>query len=121
MRERSRIWFAFLGGALAWTLHLMGTYALSEGFCRSGLAQGSLMGLSVMLWGLALLTLLAVAVTGAALWMARRQHLASLADIRGEQGDIFLFMARSSLLMNALFLIVIIAQTLPIILLGRNC
>ncbi|HET9237576.1 MAG TPA: hypothetical protein VFO10_10015 [Oligoflexus sp.] len=121
MRERSRIWFAFLGGALAWTLHLMGTYALSEGFCRSGLAQVSWMGLSVMLWSLALLTFLAVAVAGVALWMARRQQLASVADIRGGQGDIFLFMARSSLLMNALFLLVILAQTVPIFILGRNC
>jgi hypothetical protein len=121
MRERSKIWFAFLGGALAWTLHLMGTYALSEGFCRSGLHQISFLGLGLMIWGLGLLTLLALAVTLSALWIARRQQLSSLANVRAGSGDIFLFMARSSLLANALFLIVIVAQSLPIFILGRSC
>jgi cbb3-type cytochrome oxidase subunit 3 len=121
MQERFRIWFAFLGGALGWTLHLMGTYALSEGFCRSGLHTFSFLGFSLMLWGLMFLTLLALAVTVCALWLSRRHHLASLASIRVEQRDISLFMARSSLLGNALFLLIIIAQAFPILILGGTC
>lgn len=120
MRERSRIWFAFLGGALAWTLHLMGTYFLSEAFCRSGLDRPFL-GFSLMIWALALLTALALAVTSLALWTARRLQLAQLADVRRESRDVFLFMARSSVLNNVLFLGVIVAQTFPILILGRNC
>jgi hypothetical protein len=121
MQERSKIWFAFLGGALAWTLHLMGTYALSEGFCRSGLHQYSFLGLGLMIWGLGLLTLLAMAVTLGALWTSRRQQMTSLANVRSGSGDISIFMARSSLLANALFLIIIIAQSFPILILGRSC
>jgi len=121
MLQRIQIWFAFLGGAAAWTLHFMGGYAISEGFCRSGFASASLLGLSVMHWFLALLTLLAVAITVGAMWVARRQHLASLADVSRSHGDVLLFMSRSSLISNSIFLLFIVAESLPIVILGGTC
>ncbi|WP_141735985.1 hypothetical protein [Oligoflexus tunisiensis] len=121
MGQRFRIWYAFLGGALAWTLHLMGTYGISEGYCRGGFLGTSFLGLSLMHWGVGLLTLFATAITLGALYVARRHHLASLASLSTAEGDINLFMARSSLLSNGLFLIIIVAQSFPIFILGRNC
>lgn len=121
MQDRFRIWYAFLGGALGWTLHLMGSYALSEGFCRSGLQASSFLGFSLMLWSLGTLTVLALAITISALCLSHRQHLSSLASVNGEQSDILLFMARSSLLSNALFLLIIVTQVFPILILGRTC
>lgn len=121
MQDSFRVWYAFLGGALGWTLHLMGAYALSEGFCRSGLHASSFLGIGLMLWGLGLITLLALALAISALWLSRRHQLTSLASLRAESGDIHLFMARSSLLSNALFILIIVMQAFPILILGRNC
>jgi hypothetical protein len=121
MRQRFWIWYAFLGGAAGWTLHLLGTYGISEGYCRGGFLGQSFLGLSLMHWGLGLLSLISMAITLGALYVARRHHLASLASITTAEGDNSLFMARSSLLSNGLFLLIIIAQTFPIFILGRNC
>lgn len=120
MLQRFKIWSAFLGGAVAWTLHLFGAYAISEGFCRTD-PTPSQSSLSLMLWSLIMLTLLALALTLGALWLARRQQLASLASISGLHDEALIFMSRSSVLSNSLFLVVIIAQSIPIILLGTNC
>lgn len=121
MLQRIQIWFAFLGGAGAWILHFMGGYAISEGFCRSDFASASLLGPSVMHWCLALLTLLALVITFGALWMARRQHLASLARVSRRHGDVLLFMSRSSMISNSLFLLFILAESIPIVILGGTC
>ncbi len=107
MPEHARNWFGLLGGALAWTVHLMGAYALAEGFCRSGLAASTFGGFSILLWGLSLLTVLALGVAGYAFWIAR--------------GLTTVFLAQTGGLANLLFLLIILAQSLPFILPGRDC
>lgn len=121
MQDRFKIWYAFLGGALGWTLHLMGSYALSEGFCRSGLHTFAFLGLSVMLWSLAILTLLSLAVTLGALWLSRRQQVVDAVSPHDDLSEIQQFMNRSSFLNNILFLVVIVAQTFPLLILGASC
>ncbi|HYX32468.1 MAG TPA: hypothetical protein VE954_05095 [Oligoflexus sp.] len=121
MLQRFRIWYAFLGGAIAWTLHFMGSYAISEAFCRMHPAPLSLLGMNAMIWCLLLLTLVALAMAGIALWLSPRQHFASLTREGHHQGDLVHFMARTSLLSNGLFLLVIVAQAFPILVLGGNC
>src|SRR5690606_2513937 len=118
MRQKIRTWYAFLGRALACSLHILGPYGISEGYCRSGLFGTSSLGLSLMQWGLGLLTVIAMGITLSALRVARRHHLASLTDITTAKNDINLFMARSSLFSNGLFLLIITAQSFPIFILG---
>jgi hypothetical protein len=38
VRGNVTLWFGFLGGALAWTLHLLASYLLAEGSCAPALA-----------------------------------------------------------------------------------
>lgn len=114
MLERFKAWYAFLGGAFAWTLHLLGAYGLSEMICvKFG-------NNSVLAWALGTLTFVSLCVAGSAMWLARRQQLEAFADLNNAT-EAFAFMSRTGLISNALFTAVIFAQTLPIVMVRGDC
>jgi hypothetical protein len=104
------LWFGMLGGAASWALHLVVSYSLVPAACAAGL--GILLYLAIPVFtGLALLAIF-FAWRG---WQATRD----MPDENGN-GQRFVyqrvrFMALSGLAMSGFFLMVIIAQSVPII------
>jgi hypothetical protein len=104
------LWFGMLGGAGAWALHLVVSYALVPAACAAGL--GFLLYLAIPVF---------IGLAALAIFFAWRGWQASR-DIPDENGNghrlvyqRVRFMALSGLAMSGFFLMVIIAQSVPII------
>ncbi len=110
---RLKIWFAFLGGALAWTLHLMGTYIVSETACRAEMIPG---GQAVLFSTLFVLTIGCLIISYSSFQTGRR-----LSGDRSEGSDGVLFLSRTSQWSNVFFIAVILAQTLPLFMGVHGC
>lgn len=115
-----RLWFGFLGGALAWGLHFGGLYTLVSVHCATGWLSNApawLIGIGVVV------TLLALGITGAAGWAAtqlRRDTPATgdaVAEARLEAGRA---LGTGGMLLNGLFALLIALETLPLFVL-RAC
>lgn len=104
------LWFGMLGGAGSWALHLVYSYALVPPACTAGLGFMLYLGIPVFLG----VTLLAgfFAWRG---WMLSRS-LTFNSDAQYEVMKRVRFMAISGLFLTAFFLMVIGAQSVPIIL-----
>ena len=119
-------WFAFLGGAAAWALHLVIAYALVEVACRSDRLAGSLLGLDTAhALGLALTLVAAVTAFGAAsvAWSMTKDGIPlDPVDQTGAPEAIGRrrFMAYAGVVMNGLFLLAIVMGGLPFLVL-RAC
>jgi hypothetical protein len=107
-------WFAFLGGAAAWTFHLVVGYGLEEIACSRGTAGQDIAGVDV--------ELLIAVLTGVAGAVALASGLAGLSlhrsvsrgrrdDPRGRLG----FMAGAGALAGFLFLLIILLGGLQIL------
>ena len=48
--SRRSMWFGLLGGAIAWTVHLIFAYAIAEFGCVGGLGHRHYLGLSLVAW-----------------------------------------------------------------------
>ncbi len=119
MEKHLGIWFCLLGGAIAWTLHLLICYGLSEAFCIMGPPSIYFLGVNLLAYVLGLVTLVLLGMALAAVVLSRRQALSRPAAA-GEQSDSWAFTARAGFLANVVFSISIMAQSLPIFtLLGR--
>ena len=103
LRRRLLVWSGALGGAVAWSVHLLAMYAFLPVACAAGST-----------WPIHVITLLSVAATlaacAAALAVRRRQGATSAER----------WMALASLLLNALFLFSIVVEGLPALIL-RPC
>lgn len=118
-RRAIRLWFALLGGALAWSAHFMMNYLLVTIQCVTGWLGASVLGISVLLWLIMLMTLIALGITAWSYAVARRasqQAQAADAPTDGYR----MYMARGGLWMNGLFMLLIVLETLPIFFL-RPC
>lgn len=104
------LWFGMLGAAGAWALHLVVNYALVPAACTAGM--GFMMYLSIPVFtGIAVLA-------GVFAW----RGWASVRGMDGENGNgqqlivhRVRFMAVSGIVLSIFFLMVIIAQSVPII------
>jgi hypothetical protein len=97
------LWFGALGPPIAWAIHLMTMYPLVEVACR---LQSTL-----PLYGMSAVLVLMNAAAGLVSWyylrfMRTRNGATVPRRVR--------FMARAGLAASALFMIVIVAQTLPV-------
>lgn len=117
-----RRWFAFLGGALAWVVHLFGVYLISEFGCISALAERRLLDVSVVAWqllGLSLgLLLITIAATVVGCADARRDQRGAAAP--GEPGHVD-WLSRAGWILSALFAVIIVVQTIPAFYYLRAC
>lgn len=93
---------AFLGGAIAWTLHLMLCYWIGEAGCQSGW--------DVTFWVI-LVTVFASFIAAAAIVSA---YFLSQTDARE-----IAFLGRTGLMMNSIFLMVILVQVMPLFFLSE--
>jgi putative membrane protein len=100
--RNGRLWFATLGSPIAWALHLVLCYPLVGMTCR--------VGSTLALWLVSLATLLVCLASLLVAWFEARR-LPAEGDEVVQRGR---FMARGGFWMGVLFLVVIIAETLPI-------
>lgn len=110
--NRWMIRFALLGGAVAWTLHLLGCYGIAEFGVLSGLVEKSWAGLDAVSWLLlgwsaAMLALAALSVRAAT---RLREANTPDADLR----QTLEFCARFGRASNLAFLAIIAVQSVPI-------
>jgi hypothetical protein len=106
-------WAGVLAGPAAWTLHVWFNYGLEEFLACAPGAHGSpeLLGLNVRVWVVLSNLVLAGATLGAGLLcLARYRRLRS---IDSSPGRVTEWMALAGILLNALFLLVILAGLAP--------
>lgn len=106
---RLQLWFGLLGGPIAWFLHLVASYTAVPLVCATGL--------KVVLYGIVGLTVAgAVAATLVAWRNWRRTGWAEAESSAGRAAARVHFMALSGVVLSAIFLFVIVVQSLPIFL-----
>jgi hypothetical protein len=120
--RRASLWFGLVGGGLAWMLHLLGAYAIAEFGCVGRLGELSDRGISTVAWLEFVLTVVTVAIAGAATVVAYRRHRelrskesssgASIADA---------FTARAGVLASGILTFVILFESIPIFYYLRSC
>ena len=112
---RGRQWFAFFGGAVAWLVHLLGIYLISEFGCVSDLGARQWWGISVVAWALigASVALLAIAVAATIVgyWDARGDPHQSHEQWLSHAGWIF----------SLLFAAIIAVEAIPALFYLREC
>ncbi len=122
--QRWEVRFAMFGGGIAWTLHLLGVYAIAEFGCVRGLGDVIWQGASVVAWLLLAATVLTGGLAAAASWMA--WHTERLTRGTNEKNapvepETKAFVAGLSLKLNAFFAVFIAAQGVPIFFFLRDC
>jgi hypothetical protein len=119
-------WFAFLGGAAAWVLHLVMAYGIAEIACRSDRLAGTLLGMPLAdVFGLALTLLAGLTAIGAGVVAYGFVAADPRTDPIDDTGALETigrrrFMGYGGLLMNGLFLLAILGGGLPFLYL-RAC
>lgn len=119
-------WFAFLGGAGAWVLHLVIAYAISEIACRSDRLAGTALGMPLSdVFGLTVTLLAGLTAIGAGAVAYAYVAADPRIDPIDETGALESvgrrrFMGYVGLLMNGVFLLAILAGGLPFLYL-RAC
>jgi hypothetical protein len=117
------LWFGVLAGPTAWGAHLLAGYALVSLRCTFGLFDARLLGFSVLDYALFVLTVLTVALTVAGAVVAHRRWRrfggGGLLD-RDRTQPPGRFMALTGLASSAVFLLAIVLQAIPFLVL-RPC
>jgi hypothetical protein len=119
---RLGLWFGFLGGGVAWTLHLLLSYFVAEFGCEAGLDRHVYLGIMLPAWllmGVSLFTTLLGAAAVFVAWRLKRRFQALPGDPEADGADRFL--ARTGFLTSLLFTAIIVAQSLPILFYLGSC
>lgn len=130
---RGELLFGLLGGAVAWTVHLMAVYAIGEWGCVSRSMEGRFLGIAGIAWLLIAVTVGAgLASAAAALVAYRSEQRLRPAEEEGdsdegvprEEAEVHsyqLFTARSGMIMSGLFTFVIVVESVPVFFFLRGC
>ena len=121
--SRGALHFGFLGGAIAWTLHLLLAYLIAEFGCETEADEVVAVGITLPAWLLLgqslVMFLVAMAATVTALRARRRLGPPQQHDLPGQAAAIYL--ARSGVIASGLFAFIILVQSLPIFFYLRSC
>jgi hypothetical protein len=105
------LWFGVLGGALAWTVHLLLSYALVAPACVVDNAW--------LLHAVTVGTLVPTALAGLVSYRAWQRHRADArSGVRGEESGWRRFMALAGLVLSVLFGLAIVLEGLPVAILS---
>ena len=120
-----RMAFALLGGAVAWTGHLMISYAVAEFGCVAGLGQRHVLGVTIVSWMLLGVSVLFTAIAAAALVVSYRiREPASPRPTSSPDPDdrsTREFTASFGLIVNGLFLFIVLVQSVPVFYYWGRC
>ena len=120
--SRLTLSFVLLGGAVAWTAHLLLAYAIAEFGCVAGLGKPpGPMGITIVSWMLLAMSAVMVALAAWALAISYRirREAAPAAPAAPEAPDAderatAVYVGRFGLITNGLFLFIILIQSVPI-------
>jgi hypothetical protein len=120
--SRARLWFGLLGGAIAWTIHLLAAYAIAEFGCVGRLGERTYANISLVAWMELALTAAMVLVALAATAVSYRcqRQLRSIESGGGPLVAAY-FTARAGLLASGTFTFVILFESIPIFFYLRSC
>jgi hypothetical protein len=123
--SRPALWFGFIGGALAWTMHLMTAYAIAEFGCVGSLGHRSYLGISYVAWLEIFVTVVTASLAAAATFVAYRCHR-RLTPPSPDSADSSSHAAERNtaymgLLAGSLFFFVILFESIPIFFYLRHC
>lgn len=117
-----RAGYHLLGGGIAWVLHLLLAYIVSEFGCLRGWEEIQFLGLSVVAWLLLFVSLGALALAGAATIASWRSAGRDGGEETGEAGaDAKAFSARFGMLTNPFFGFIILVESIPIFYYFQAC
>ncbi|HEV2295935.1 MAG TPA: hypothetical protein VGR35_18970 [Tepidisphaeraceae bacterium] len=117
-----KLWFALLGGAIAWAGHLLLAYAMAEFGCVAGLGHRHVLGVTVISWMLLVVSALFTAMAAAALLVSYGiREKSSVGAPDPDDRSTREFVARFGLIVNALFLFVVLAQSVPVFFYWGRC
>ena len=119
---RPAVWYGLLGGASAWTIHLLLASAVAEFGCVSGLGERIYLGISIVAWLEVAATVLTTVIAAAATIVARRsygilrsQNLEEVGIAAGE------YTARAGFITSGIFTFIILFESIPILYYLRTC
>jgi hypothetical protein len=110
-----RRWFAFLGGGIAWTLHLLSIYAIGEFGCVGGWGHVSYWGISAVAWMILIVSMLLLVPAAAATLIGyrdARHDLKQESPTRDDEGGKYL--SSFGWILSALFTLIILVESLPV-------
>jgi hypothetical protein len=113
-----QLWFGLLGGPVAWSVHFLLVYGLSEGLCASGGTAATLFGFPLLNGSVLLATIIAALVALGCLVLARRTS--SEQRSTGPEYERTDYMSKIGILSSGLFLFVILFEGL-IVLVSPPC
>ncbi|MEM5788080.1 MAG: hypothetical protein AAGU11_12240 [Syntrophobacteraceae bacterium] len=117
-----RRWFAFLGGGIAWTMHLLSIYVAGEFGCVSGWGRISYLGISAVAWTIIIASIFLLIVSAAATVTgyldARADAKRSSPSPEDEGGE---YLSRLGWLFSTLFTLIIFVETLPVFAYLHGC
>ncbi len=109
-----RRWFAFLGGGIAWTLHLLSIYAIGEFGCTSGFDETMWLGVSAVAWLLIGASAILLGVATAAVVIGYRDAGGRWNDSDEPPEDAQEILSQFGWVLSALFMLVILIESVPI-------
>lgn len=112
--------FAVLGSSLAWTLHLLLAWAVSEFACTAG-ARGSWLGVHGVTWAIGAISTVMLALSVSSTLYAARLPQRAGPPTAPELDDAVYSLARMGWWLGILFSLTIVAQTLPLAWFLRGC
>lgn len=118
---RWRLWFGLLGGAVAWTVHLLVAYAVAEFGCVSPFRDTRFLGITGVAWLIIAISVITLVLSVLAMAIARRCERILLADVRDREDEPEEFMARVGLITSVVFVAIIVVQTVPVLYYLRSC
>jgi hypothetical protein len=121
--SRGALWFGLLGGGFAWLAHLISAYVIAEFGCISGLGERLGWGVTVVAWMVIGLSVLMLSIAAAATFVARRSRQRLAQEPVGDLDDAGpeFYMARAGFITSALFLFIILVESVPIFFYLKHC
>lgn len=121
--RRRPLWFGLIGGAIAWTLHLMFAYVIAEFGCVSEFGQRRYLDWSLVTWLELLLTVVTTVVGLAATLIAYRAYSGLRTEEPAENVTVAAaqYTAWAGFLTSGIFTLVIVFESIPILYYLRGC
>jgi hypothetical protein len=121
--NRWALYFGWLGGAVAWAAHFAIVYIAAEFGCISGLGHHHYIGVNMVSWIVIGTTVVALAITGAAIWTAYRLDQALNVEERGGTDTTAprAHLARTGLITSVVFGFLTMVQAIPVFFFLREC
>jgi hypothetical protein len=121
-----RLWFALVGGAVAWAGHLLSAYAVAEFGCVAGLGHRDVFSLTIVSWMLLVVSAVMTAIAAAALLVSCRINgespsSAPAPSLDADERAAREFVGRFGRIANGLFLFTVLVQSIPIFFYWGRC